>query len=112
MDRQVFLETEKAVHDSISDNRAGMCFEARHRRNRNRLMNVTERDANGVKNVYVVFDLKQLEQDRHRLFRKTSLWDAQLSQNVGPQRSFLWTIASAKLTCGLEYISRSAIVQR
>ena len=41
-------------------------------------MNITKRDANGVKNVFVAFALKQLEQDRYRLLWKSPLWNSQL----------------------------------
>ena len=73
-------------------------------------MNMTQCHADGVKNIFVGFGLKQLEQERDRLFGETPVRDAQLPQNVGPERPFLRASVSQSWR-GVEYVFRSAIVK-
>src|ERR1019366_8390922 len=85
-----------------------MPFEAGQRMDGAWVGGVTQCDAGGIEYIFVNFALKKFEQDRHRLRWKSSIWDSQLAENVRSQRSFLRTLATAKLTSGIEHLSRSA----
>src|SRR5262249_9787414 len=111
LDRQLVLETGQRNDDGISHSGAWVRFEPDQRGDRRRIMNVPKRDADGIEDILVGFNLQQFEQYFHRLSGEGSVRDSQLPENVCPQRSLLWTLAGAETTSRLEHVFRCAKVE-
>ena len=73
---------------------------------------MAEGDADGAKHVLIVFYFEQPEQNPYRLFWEGPIWDSQLSQDIPPEFPLLRTLASAKFTRGVKYLSSPAKMER